>query len=389
MNEENDNMCSSEEKTIEHADYIYRVTAFEKLYRKENNAKRSIFGGTWFNKLNYRSMFKFCKNAYRNTFPFVQVLKNYKVKQDLPSDIISGITVGIMQIPQGMAYSLLASLPAICGLYLSFFAPLIYFFLGSSKHISMGTIAVVSLMVASVLDRRFPPTSSDVQFLPSSNVTENSTTSDTLPYKNDDLVYQKIQFASALSFVSGLVMIAMGKLHLGLVANYMSESMVCGFTSAVVIHVVTAQMKHILGIVIPRHNGAFKIIKVILSTVTSHFGYFKDNYKVKVVGKIPAGIPKPQIPDPTLATDYFGDAVIIGLVAFTQSVSMAQILARKNNYQINPNQEMVAYGAGSILSSIFSGYIPAASVARSLVQEGTGGRTQVSLKLTEYMSQTI
>lgn len=152
-----------------------------------------------------------------------------------------------------------------------------------------------------------------------------------------------------------------------------STAVICGVLLYVIKIHVNQRYSRYLKIPIP-----IELIVVILSTATSHFAYFKDNYQVNVLGKIPAGIPKPKIPDPTLATDFLGDAVIIGLVAFTQSVSMAKILAGKNNYQINPNQEMVAYAAGSILCSIFSGYIPAASVARSLVQEGTGGRTQVA-----------
>ncbi|XP_060083572.1 sulfate transporter-like isoform X2 [Ylistrum balloti] len=346
-----------------------------------------------------------------------------------------------------MAYALLGSLPPIVGLYTSFFGPLIYFFLGTSRHASMGTIAIVSLMIASVLDARLgngtptlhPGTTSSAIYNYSVTTTSsffnvtNSTntapiTSVTSAFSETDV--QKIRLTAALSFVSGFVMIFLGKINMGLVATYMSEPMVCGFTSAVAIHVTTSQAKHILGIKVGRHNGVFKVIKtwidiaknittinwapvvtsiicilaiyavkihvnlrfkaklkipipieiivVSIATAISHVAKFKTNYEVNVLEDIPSGVPAPAIPDVTLVGESFKDAVIIGIVAFIQSVSMAKILARKNNYHINPNQEMVAYGAGSVLNAVFSGYIPAASVARSMVQEGAGGHTQVA-----------
>ena len=366
------------------------------------------------------------KSCMHSNFPFINVLRKYKIR-DLPSDVISGLTVGIMQIPQGMAYTLLASLPPICGLYTSFFGPLIYFFTGTSRHASMGTIAIVGLMIGSVLDTSIGKDNSHV--FPDANITNDSSI-DLGTTGMTELDIEKIKLATALSFVSGLIMVVLGKMRLGLVATYMSEYLISGFTSGVAIHVLTSQMKHILGINIQRHNGVFKIIKtwkdivmnipstnaaailtsiismvilylvkvqinqrfksklkipipieiivVAIATVISHYAMFKDNFGVNVLEDIPAGIPSPNIPDPTLITDHMKDALIIGIVAFIQSVSMSKILAKKNNYSINPSQEMVAYGAGSVLCSLFSGYITAASVARSMVQDGAGGRTQVA-----------
>ncbi|XP_076117313.1 prestin-like [Mytilus galloprovincialis] len=367
------------------------------------------------------------KSTLHSNFPFINVIRRYKILQDLPSDIIAGLTVGIMQIPQGMAYALLASLPPICGLYTSFFGPLIYFFTGTSRHASMGTIAIVGLMIASVLDTTLGKDTSPDGMV--SNYTNDSMPSLEHTGMTEHEI-KKIKMATALSFVSGLVMVLLGKMRLGLVATYMSEYLVSGFTSGVAIHVVTSQMKHILGINVPRHNGVFKIIRtwkdiilnisstnvaalltsivsmvilyivkvqinqrfksklkipipieiivVAIATVISHFAKFRENFDVNVLKDIPAGIPKPDIPDPTLLDGHVKDAIIIGIVAFSQSVSMAKILAKKNNYRINPSQEMVAYGAGSVLCSLFSGYITAASVARSMVQDGAGGRTQVA-----------
>ncbi|XP_064609338.1 prestin-like [Liolophura sinensis] len=359
----------------------------------------------------------------RRNFPFIGIFRGYKIKEDFPNDLVSGLTVGIMQIPQSMAYAMLASLPPICGLYTALFAPIIYFFLGSSRHISMGIIAIVSLMIGTVLDREVG--NDDVTDM--SSILANQTVSNAT-FTDRDI--KKIQVATALSFVSGLFMVLFGKLGLGIVTSYMSEPLVSGFTTGAATHVVTSQVKHVFGVKVPRYNGAFKVIQtwiaffgnisttnvaalvmslicmvvlylikiqvnqryksslripipiellvVILGTVASHFGNFNDKYDLNIVKDIPAGMPSPQIPDVHLVRNCVFDAIIIGIVAFAQSVSMAKIFAKKNGYKIDSNQEMVGYGAGSVFASIFSGYITAASVARSSVQESAGGKTQVA-----------
>ncbi|OWF37284.1 sulfate anion transporter 1-like isoform X2 [Mizuhopecten yessoensis] len=425
-----------------------RVAAFDTKFKKPPEPAKSLPQRISTGCKDYFSKRRLIKTVYAN-FPFIRLIRKYNLKENLANDVISGLTVGIMQIPQGMAYALLGSLPPIVGLYTSFFGPLIYFFLGTSRHASMGTIAIVSLMIASVLDTRlgdgtstvpsgttspFPVVGFNVTATPNYTDVTNTTTAATQiatmtsAFTEHDL--QKIRITAALSFVSGFVMIFLGKINMGLVATYMSEPMVCGFTSAVAIHVTTSQAKHILGIKIGRHNGVFKVIKtwidifkniatinwapvitsiicilaiyavkihvnlrfkarlkipipieiivVSIATAISHVAKFQTNYDVNVLEDIPSGLPAPAIPDVTLVGESFKDAVIIGVVAFIQSVSMAKILARKNNYRINPNQEMIAYGAGSVLNAVFSGYIPAASVARSMVQEGAGGHTQVA-----------
>ncbi|XP_064606095.1 prestin-like [Liolophura sinensis] len=353
-----------------------------------------------------------------------ETLQSYKLCEDFPRDILSGISVGIMHIPQSMAYSLLATLPPICGLYTALFAPLVYIFLGTSKHLSMGAITVVSLMMAAVLDRKLDIDGGLVSDMinNSSPIYGNGTIS--------SLQDQKVEIAVAISFVSGAMMILLGKVGLGVVTTYMSEPLISAFTSGVAVHVLVSQMKNILGLKIRRHNGMFKIFKtlvevfqhitdtnladvltssicilllylvkvqvnhrfraklhipipvelivIILGTVASYFLRLETTYGVEVVGSIPAGLPTPRLPNFSVVRDCITDALLIGIVAFGQSVSMAKILARRNNYTIKPNQEMVAYGAGSMVCAVFSGYITAGSVARSLVQETTGGRTQIA-----------
>ncbi|XP_061184538.1 prestin-like [Saccostrea echinata] len=396
---------------------------------------------------------QYYKRCARKTFPFVKTVQTYKIRKYLANDIISGLTVGVMQIPQGMAYAMLSSLPPICGLYISFFGPLVYFFLGTSKHVSMGCISVVSLMIGSVMDDATSDPTFSVQ---NTIITQNLTSHSILgPSENISIfvgnntefdsmtnVVQrsnvhpsidsfKIEIASALSLVSGVVMIILGRFGFGIITTYMPEPMVSGFTSAVAFLIITAQAKHIFGLNVFRFNGYFKIIKtwvailknigdtqwlplviftvsfiilyvvkvhinirykkrlkvpipadlivVVLATVITYTANLYENNGLNVVKDIPAGFPSLNIPDLKLVIPlYLKDAVMIGIVAFTQTVSIAKILAQTNNYDINPNQEMVAYGAGSLACSLFSGYIPAGSVGRSMVQESAGGKTQVA-----------
>ncbi|XP_046551953.1 sulfate transporter-like [Haliotis rubra] len=402
-----------------HPRYLY---GFEELYRRKPS--QNSFREKCSMRLKKICSRQAIKKTVLGNFPFLKIMRGYDILRYLPNDVIAGMTVGIMQIPQGMAYAALASLPPICGLYTSLFSPLIYFFFGSSRHASMGTIAVVSLMIAAVLDTRLAADIPGTTF----NFTQPGNLTDLDIERATDS--RKIEIATALTLVSGLVMMVLGKLGMGFLTTYMSEYLISGFTTGVAVHVVSSQTKNVLGLKVKRFNGVFKVVKtwieilrniadtnwiplvtsavsmviiyviktqinerfkkrlripvpielivVIIGTVVSHFARFKNDFDVKVIGEIPAGIPQPKIPDVSLVTSHLGDAVIIGVIAFAQSVSMAKMLALKNKQTVNANQEMFAYGAGSVLCSIFSGYIPAASVARSVVQDGAGGITQIA-----------
>ncbi|XP_078323480.1 prestin-like isoform X2 [Crassostrea virginica] len=442
--------------------YAYN-SDFNETFRR-NNAEQFILSTKLRKVCRKYTSRNYYRRCVKESFPFIDTLRSYKLKENIANDIISGLTVGVMQIPQGMAYAMLSSLPPICGLYISFFGPLVYFFLGTSRHVSMGCISIVSLMIGSVLDdaisnsgfnkegRRLPQNLTLLSAIGSSGYNESGygplnltvegqpspyVTQGHLPHASVNAF--KIELASALSLVSGIVMIFLGRLGFGVITTYMPEPMVSGFTSAVAVQIITAQAKHIFGLDVVRHNGYYKIIKtwvdilknigdtqwlplvifcvsfiilysikvhinirfkaklkvpipadlivVVLATVIAYAAKLSRNNGLNVVKEIPAGFPSFSPPDLSLVIPrYLKDAVMIGIVAFTQTVSIAKILAQTNNYDINSNQEMVAYGAGSVVCSLFSGYIPAGSVGRSMVQEGAGGKTQCVLSAVVLMS---
>ncbi|KAK3099221.1 hypothetical protein FSP39_001159 [Pinctada imbricata] len=385
------------------------------------------------------------KKTFQKLLPLLRIYRKYKVKSDLPNDVISGVTVGIMQLPQGMAYAMLADLPPVVGLYMAFFPVIIYFIFGTSRQISMGTVAVVSLMIGSVVSNIADTTSisgafnSDMgnnsllngSFMDNMTTTEATTGIPTIRKLTDhEMGLKKIALASSICFLVGVIQIVFGFLRFGFVTTYMSDPLVSGFTTGAAVHVFTSQVKYIFGLKIPRFGNMFQIIftykaiitnitslnpvtviisaicivilyivkvqinqrfksklkipvpieliVVIIGTVISHFFHFEDNYKVKIVGEIPAGLPTPALPSFSSYGTYFSDAIIIAVVAFAQSVSLAALMAKKHMYTIDANQEFIAYGIGNVFGSFFSCYPFAASVSRSSVQDSAGGRTQIA-----------
>ncbi|XP_069109459.1 prestin-like isoform X2 [Argopecten irradians] len=425
---------------------LYRTSSFYKDFKQPDDEPATVMDKC---KQEVSSMCACTKERRKKflykLFPFIKIYQKYNWKVDLPSDIIAGFTVGIMQLPQSMAYSMLADLPPVVGLYMSFFPVLIYFFFGTSRHISMGTVAVVSLMTGSVLSRLGPQYTESVPgsmwaangtetFLGANFSSDLSTTTPGAPpphlLSRHEIDMQRIAIVSSFCILVGIIQVIFGACRLGFVTTYMSDPLVSGFTTGAAVHVFTSQVKYIFGLSIPRFGNLFQIVftykaifskihevqlatvltsavcivviyivkvqinqrfkdklkiplpiellVVIAGTAVSHFAKFKTNYDMKVVGEIPAGLPDPILPTFTGMGEYFSDAVIVAIVAFAQSVSLAALMAKKHGYVIDSNQEFIAYGLGNIFGSFFSCYPFAASVSRSSVQDSAGGKSQMT-----------
>ncbi|KAK7482058.1 hypothetical protein BaRGS_00026750 [Batillaria attramentaria] len=397
------------------------------------------------------------KNVLKRNFPTLGSLNHYKINQDLPSDMVAGLTAGITMIPQGMAFATLATLPPIVGLYISLFASITYFLFGSARQLSWGCVAVLSIMIGNILDRyeskvqgslgddsscggvfssdaaTFTPTVPNVTYVSTNGIGlfDNTTTVTAFHHTPGAVsVDRKIEVAGAVTLISGIILAVLGKLGLGKVTSYMSDYLVTSFTVGVSVHVVSSQLKTVLGLDFPRQDGMFKLIKhwiamlsniqhtnlatviisvlsmliiylvkrfvnekykaklripvpvelfvVIALTVVTTFTELNKKFSVGVVEDIPVGVPKPRIPDLSLGAEYVTDGMMIIIVSFTQTVAMAKLIGLKYNYRVDSNQEMFACGMVSIVCSIFSGYISGASVSRSLVQDSAGGKTQVA-----------
>ncbi|XP_029639377.1 pendrin isoform X3 [Octopus sinensis] len=410
---------------------VYKTDEFIKTFQKEITPPR------WHARLGLylRNKMKCSKRDLLGMFPIINVIQTYQLKAFILGDFISGITVGFMQLPQGMAYAMLSNLPPVIGLYMGFFPVILYAILGTSKHLSMGTIVVVSLLIGSLINDRFSLHEDSVISMgprlfnvsTSEIFPENITIS---PEKISQVGIEKIKFAMAVTLISGITQLLMGILNMGIIVRLMSDSLVSGFSCGVAIYIISSQLKYILGLTVQRYTGVLSVpmtivavakllpkcnypelllsivvmviiylvkvyinekfktrllipvpidlIMVIFSTVVSYYLKLHEKNNFVVIGDIPSGLPMPVLPDISYAADYISQSIIIGLVAFAQSISVAVIIARKEGYDINANKELIAYGAVNIICPIFNCFTAAGALSRTTVQFSSGGKSQIA-----------
>ncbi|XP_070247316.1 solute carrier family 26 member 6 isoform X2 [Myotis yumanensis] len=347
--------------------------------------------------------------------PVVAWLPRYPVRQWLLGDLLSGLSVAIMQLPQGLAYALLAGLPPVFGLYSSFYPVFIYFLFGTSRHISVGTFAVMSVMVGSVTEALAP----DEAFMQGVNSTVNVTARE----------LYRVQVASSLSVLVGLFQVGLGLVHFGFVVTYLSEPLVRGYTTAAAVQVFVSQLKYVFGLQLSSFSGPLSLIYTLLdvcwklrqsvvgavvtaavaglvlvavkllndklrrhlplplpgelltligATAISYGVGLQHRFGVDVVGSIPAGLVPPVAPSPQLFASLVGNAFAIAVVGFAIAISLGKIFALKHGYRVDSNQELVALGLSNLIGGIFQCFPVSCSMSRSLVQESAGGNTQVA-----------
>uniref|UniRef100_T1JKB9 STAS domain-containing protein n=1 Tax=Strigamia maritima TaxID=126957 RepID=T1JKB9_STRMM len=342
------------------------------------------------------------KRGLKARFPVIECVRNYS-KNYIIGDSVAGITVGIMQIPLGMAYAILGSCPAITGLYSSFFPVLIYFFFGTSRHISQGTFAIASLMISKPVDRLSTP---DEIIHRSLNATINASNTMINSLHPDVAMYSNIQVATAVCLLAGVMQFILGVLRVGALSMYLSDTLISGFTTGAAVliyeyifswitHANLATM--IIGaisvvvlaftseVINPRAMSKIKVpvpielLAVIVGTGVSYAMSFNENYGVIIVGNIPGGLPPPQVPPiKSLFSEIFVDSFIIAVVTYVISFSLARLFAKKHNYDINANQEFMAMGIANVSSSFFSCFPMCVALSRSMVADSVGGKTQVT-----------
>ncbi|XP_059377291.1 sulfate transporter-like [Carassius carassius] len=359
-----------------------------------------------------------------DSIPIVKWLPRYKFKDWIIGDAMSGLIVGILLVPQSIAYSLLAEQDPIYGLYTSFFASIIYTLLGTSRHISVGIFGVLCLLVGQVVDRELTLAGypSDTNQTTLGNV-DNSTG------PICDRSCYAIMVAATLTFTAGVYQVLMGLLQVGFVSVYLSDSLLSGFATGASLTILTSQIKYLLGLHLPRVQGwgsliktwislfknlghtnlcdlitsvlcllvlvptkelndrfkaklkapiPFELFVVIAATLASHFGQFEETYGSNVAGNIPTGFMPPQLPNWSLIPNIAVDAFSIAIVGFAITVSLSEMFAKKHGYTVDPNQEMYAIGFCNIIPSFFRCFTTSAALTKTLVKESTGCQTQIS-----------
>jgi SulP family sulfate permease len=318
--------------------------------------------------------------------PSLEWIKNYK-KEWLSGDISAGLTVGVMLIPQGMAYSMLAGLPPIYGLYAVTIPLIIYALLGTSRQLAVGPVAMVSLLIATGVGQMAQ--------------------AGTDPY---------IALTILLAFLVGLIQLSMGVFRLGFLVNFLSHPVIAGFTSAAALIIGFSQFKHLLGIKVSgekfleimsqifqnltqTHIATLAIglaaiailllvkkihklipgplIVVLAGILVVYFGGLYDQ-GVKIVGDIPGGLPSLSLftLDFTSMKSLLPTAFTIAFVGFMESIAVAKAIhSRHKDYKLDANQELIALGAANIAGSIFKSFPVTGGFSRTAVNDQAGAKT--------------
>jgi SulP family sulfate permease len=307
---------------------------------------------------------------------------------DLKSDLLAGITVAVLLIPQGMAYALIAGLPPIYGLYAALTPQIVYAVLGTSRQLAVGPVAMDSLLVAAGLG--------------------------TLSIVDPS---QYIQMAILLALLMGAIQFSLGLFKMGFIVDFLSKPVINGFTSASAIIIGLSQIKHLIGIPISQSNklhlfvaslinsehaihlptltiGIVSMLIIVLikkwnakipsALITVLIGslwvYFSQQNQqgVAVVGDIPEGLPTFSLPivDWLTVKQLFPIAFTIAIVAYMEAISVAKAIQGKHkSHELNPNQELLALGASNMIGSLFQSYPTTGGFSRTAVNKQAGAKT--------------
>ncbi|KAM0953282.1 putative SLC26A/SulP transporter, STAS domain, sulfate anion transporter, STAS domain superfamily [Dioscorea sansibarensis] len=327
--------------------------------------------------------------------PCARWIRSYRVKDYLQVDLMAGITVGVMLVPQSMSYAKLAGLHPIYGLYSGLVPIFVYAIFGSSRQLAIGPVALVSLLVSNVLG----------------GIVHSS-----------DKLYTEL--AILLALMVGLLECLMGLLRLGWLIRFISHSVISGFTTASAIVIALSQAKYFLGYNIVRSSEIIPLIRSIVDGASDfswppfvmgfvmlgilltmkHWGKSRKSLRflrasgpltavvlgttfvkifhpssISVVSEIPQGLPKFSIPKEfQYARSLVPTAMLITGVAILESVGIAKALAAKNGYELDSNQELFGLGVANICGSFFSAYPTTGSFSRSAVNHESGAKTGLS-----------
>ena len=315
-------------------------------------------------------------------------------RTDLRSDLAAGLTVGAMLVPQAMAYALLAGLPPEVGLYAATIPVVVYALFGTSRQLAVGPVAIVSLLTASAL----------------APLVEEGTSG-------------YLAAAALLALMVGVVHIALGVGRLGFLVNFLSHSVLVGFTAAAAIIIGFSQAKHLFGISTERQDHFYETVVeffdnvsdtntttlllgvlaltalftmkryaprapaalvVVVGSIMAVELFGLEDRGVKVVGDIPDSLPAFGLPDfgGSLVGNLAGTAMVITIVGFMESIAVAKVYARRHRYEVVANRELIGLGAANVAAGLFGGYPVTGGFSRTAVNDTAGARTPFASLVT-------
>ncbi|XVF01604.1 hypothetical protein REPUB_Repub04eG0102700 [Reevesia pubescens] len=336
-------------------------------------------------------------------FPILEWGRNYSLSK-FKGDLIAGLTIASLCIPQDIGYAKLANLDPQYGLYSSFVPPLVYAFMGSSRDIAIGPVAVVSLLLGSLLQ-------------------------DEIDSSDNPVDYRRLAFTA--TFFAGITQVTLGFFRLGFLIDFLSHAAIVGFMAGAAITIALQQLKGLLGIkkftkntdivsvmrsvwssvhhgwnwqtiligvsflaflLVAKYIGKKKkklfwvpaiapLISVILSTLFVYITH-ADKHGVQIVRHIRKGINPPSAKEIFFSGEYlakgFRIGVVAGMIALTEAVAIGRTFASMKDYRLDGNKEMVALGTMNIVGSMTSCYVATGSFSRSAVNYMAGCNTAIS-----------
>ncbi len=327
--------------------------------------------------------------------PFFSWIRELRDSKTLKADVVAGITVAMVLVPQSMAYAQLAGLPPYFGLYASFLPPIVASFFGSSRQLATGPVAVVSLLTAASLEPLAVAGSEGF-----------------------------LAYAMALAVLVGVFQMCLGLLRLGVVVDLLSHPVVVGFTNAGAIIIATSQLGKLFGVKVEKAEHHYETVmntvqvamtsthiptllmailaislmvglkrylprvpNVLVAVAITTLLSWSLDFEAKgggVVGVVPDGLPAFSIP--TFSGDVFlqllASAVVISLIGFMEAIAIAKAMAARTRQRLDTNQELVGQGLSNIVSGMFSGYPVSGSFSRSAVNINAGALTGFSAVVT-------
>jgi SulP family sulfate permease len=334
-------------------------------------------------------------NRIAKFFPFLEWIGELKNPEILRADVVAGLTVALVLVPQSMAYAQLAGLPPQYGLYASFLPVMIAALMGSSRQLGTGPVAIVSLLTAAALQ----------------------------PYATNPETY--IAYASLLALLVGIFQFLLGTFKLGFIINFLSHPVVVGFTNAAAIIIGASQLDKIFGVIKPGGGQTYEqiwgvlinafqdthfitlsmalfafiiiigvkkfapklpgvLLAVAFTTFVSWLVGFHDKFGGAIVGSIPEGLPGIVMPniDLSVMSSMIVTAVTIGLIGFMEAISIAKAMAAQTKQRLDADQELIGQGISNVVSCLCQGYAVSGSFSRSAVNISAGAITGFSSVVT-------
>ena len=388
-----------------------------------------------------KSTIQMLKNTPR-MFPILTWLRTYPVRKWLPGDITAGLSVAMLQMPQNMAYAIMASVPVSCGIYASLLPTLVYCVMGSSRHAAYGMVVFSSLTIGSIVQQEtehLHNTTSNHNLVPLSeaNRTESLIGSNNMLHlinpeiPQESLEARQIALGTSATCMTAIILLVMYILRFGFIAAFMSEAFIGGFLVAGNVHVIARQLKLMLGIQIRSFNGIFNVvyliteicktlpqtnlmtvlissivfvtvlpmkicindrfkkklpipvpielITLIMVIVIAYFADINRKYDVLIVGHIPQGLPSITLPtELPTMLGYMEQCVSMALSSYILLMLTAKLFAQRNHYKLDNQQELLSAGMCNMVGSITSAVGIGISPARMFLMDACGGNTQIS-----------